>query len=134
MFGLYFLGSTVLQMLGPYKFLGLYLAGAVGCSAAHLTLSGQNAPPALGASGSVLSIITVFGLSFPWQPITLLIAFIPVKMPAIALIGFYLVADMWGASKLNGNRGVVAHEGHLGGLAVGAAYWFLRVRGRFRPY
>lgn len=65
----------------------MYLAGAVGCSAAHLTFAGKNGPPALGASGSVLSIVTVFGLTYPWQPITLLLFFIPVTMPAIALVG-----------------------------------------------
>lgn len=138
MLSLYFFGREVGQLFGGVKLAGLYLAGGVIASLSHVAWTRYRrpehqlrfaywAPPAaaaLGASGSVNAIIVFNTLLFPWRIIY--VNFI-LPVPAIALGGLVLLRDAFGAS--GGRSDGIAHAGHLGGAAVGAAAWgLLRMR------
>jgi membrane associated rhomboid family serine protease len=109
-------------------------------------------PPALGASGSVNAVVLLDTLLFPWRIIYVNLI---IPMPAIVLGalpesqtadvssllmrhmlagGLVLMRDAWGAWDSGGTgRGGVAHAGHVGGAAVGAAAWAaLQLRTRRR--
>ena len=122
----------------------LYLAGGVAGSLAHCGYAyhrareagygrfGRSAwalagPPALGASAACNAIMVVDIALFPTRTI-LLYGLLP--MPAALLGVLWLLRDVSGAME---GAGSVAHAGHLGGAAVGVAFWALIRRGRIRP-
>lgn len=138
MITLYFFGSSAVMHLGASRFLALYMTGGVVSNIAycvwpylpqmrgnHTRRSYGNNPKydsALGASGAVSSIVMWSICTYPRQ--TVLVYFLP--MPA-ALVGILFVGkDIY---DLNQPGGRVANIAHLGGAALGVAYYLLR---RFR--
>lgn len=124
MYGLYSLGQTMAYFLGPQRFMLLYLTCGVVGSLAHLQWSKMNRRDngSIGASGAVLGVLACFCLLSPSSTIILL--FIPV--PAIGALALTVAYDLY--SLLYNPNSHVGHIAHLGGMAVGAAYWafFLR--------
>ena len=104
----------------------LYLLAGLGCSLAHVGLSlatGRPAASMLGASGAVMGVVAVAVLLNPQRQLFL---FGVIPMPAWALGGLFVVADLAGLA--GGQADNVSHVGHLGGLAVGAAFKLLDLR------
>lgn len=124
MLGLYFFGRPVAQALGWRDLLGMYVAGALSSSLAHVLygiVTGDMAP-SLGASGAVMAIGVCFAALFPQA--TLLVGFV-FPLPAAVAVGGYVLLDVLGVI---GGGGNVAHAAHLGGAAVGLAWWWVRTR------
>ena len=147
MIGLYFFGADMLMAMGPQKFLGLYATGAVVSSlcqvgyhrfviasetsayrgigdswANYRTREYYERLPVLGASGSVNTFITMNTMMFPHNTV-LVYGLIPIK--AYLFGALFVLHDVWGLSKRNNS---VANAGHLGGVAVGAAYYLRYLR------
>jgi len=124
------------RIFGGVRLGQLYLAGGVAASAAHVAWTRAQwrrshphthaywgeprGPPALGASGAVNAIVLFDTLLFPWRIIYVNLIF---PMPALVLGGLVLCRDAYGAWGGGQGRGGVAHAGHVGGAAVGAAAW-----------
>jgi len=133
MVGFWVFGSEVLAMIGPSRFLGLYLMAGVASTASHIfhhlyknngsiRKSLQYDPPGLGASGSINAMSVIFALSNPMR-ILYLNFFIPV--PAIVAVGAFLAYDVYMSAK---SQSRISHAGHVGGAAVGALYYATVVR------
>ncbi|KAF0685156.1 Aste57867_22927 [Aphanomyces stellatus] len=149
MLGLMFFGREVCAVLGPKRFLALYigsagaspssshprrssiftLAVASFCQAASGIFSSRPSV-SLGASGAI-NAITAFSIClFPHS--TILIMFV-LPLPAYVAGGLFLLRDLWGATSSNSSNSV-GHVAHLTGAACGMAYYrffFARRRGRF---
>jgi len=119
MFGLWVFGRAVLQAYGPRHLVALYLAGGIVASMFHMVLS---VSPMLGASGAVLALSVVFALTYPHRK--LLLWFV-LPIPAYLAVGAFVVLDVLG---LVGPGDGIAHAAHLGGAALGAAYWAWALR------
>ena len=119
MFGLWMFGTPVHRRYGTRQLVGLYLAGGIVASLFHLVLS---ASPMLGASGAVLALSVVYALTWPQR--RLLIWFI-LPMPAWLAVSAFVALDVLG---LVGPGDGIAHAAHLGGAALGAAWWAARLR------
>lgn len=122
--GLWVFGGAVGERYGGRSLLGLYLAGALVASVAHLAwnaASGGGAP-ALGASGAVMAIGAVYGCTFPRN--VLLIGMV-IPMPAWLAVLVWMGMDLAG---LFGGGDGIAHAAHLGGAAWGLAWWASRRR------
>lgn len=133
MIALWSFGRHLERALGPFRFLGFYLAAACASSLSHSLLSafllGEPGLPALGASGAVSGVILVFSLLFPRERI-LLFAVIPVPaiVGALLLVGL----DLWGLyAQAHGGTLPIGHGAHLGGAITGFLYYWFRLRGRF---
>ena len=138
---LYFFGSDIGRIFGGRRLLLLYLAGGVAGSIAHVAHSyyqerhrqswrvGPSRVGAMGASAAVNAIMVVDILLFPSRTI-LLYGFIP--LPA-ALLGLLWLWNDVGGVMTPGSGSNVAYAGHLGGAAVGLAYYIAFRRGRIRP-
>lgn len=84
----------------------------------------------IGASGSILSMLTVFVSMMPKEKIMLWP--IPIPMRAwVAALGF--AAGSAYCLKEN-YLPVIGHAGHLGGMGFGLAYWFVKLRPWLRRF
>lgn len=121
MLGLYMFGSWVEEILGPRRFLILYLTSGFIASVLQMFMSPV---PILGASGAVYGIIAAFATMFPNAQMMLLFPPIPMKAKYMALmfigLGLY--------SGLSGAQDGIAHFAHVGGAVMGfvmVKYWRL---------
>jgi membrane associated rhomboid family serine protease len=104
MWALYVVGPSLERLLGPVRFLAVYLLSAVGGSVLFYYLAPQNVP-ALGASGAI------FGLFGAWFVASRKLGF---DSRGILL----LIALNLGLSFIY--RSTIAWQDHVGGLIVGA--------------
>jgi len=139
MITLYFVGGRMLEVLGRSRFLKLYIIGGLCSTAATVAISlskTANTPTekiireysrSLGASGSVMSCVVLYGLLFP-RSIVMINFILPV--PAALMVAMYILIDLYG---LEYGSGGVNNVGHLAGAAYGIAYYLYNLRkGRFR--
>jgi membrane associated rhomboid family serine protease len=117
MVALWFTGPLLEELLGPLRYLLLYLGGAV-CGGIIQTLATPGSVDLVGASGSVCALLVGFGTLFPNLQITALIFFvIPVNMKASTLGWLVIVGSLllW----LLGIERQIGHLAHLGGGIAG---------------
>ncbi|MEM6327471.1 MAG: rhomboid family intramembrane serine protease [Bacteroidota bacterium] len=111
---LYFFGPLIEGVLGPVRFLMVYLGSDLAANA--LTFWRHRGDPnysAVGASGAISGVLFSFVLFAPFE---LLYVFFAIPMPAIVFAVLYVVLSIY-ASKQGGGR--IAHEAHLGGALGG---------------
>jgi membrane associated rhomboid family serine protease len=116
------LGVLLEGAIGPFRFLGVYLLGAVGASAASLAWRWGDAGGGLGASGAIAALMGAFCVVWGRQPVRFFywfgVVFDYVKAPAIWLLPAWLgweVYNLW----TNDDAGV-GFDAHAGGLICGA--------------
>ena len=117
MVALWFTGPLLEELLGPLRYLLLYLGGAV-FGGILQTLATPGSVDLVGASGSVCALLVGFGTLFPNLQITALIFFvIPLKMKASTLGWLVIVGSLlfW----LLGIERQIGHLAHLGGGIAG---------------
>jgi len=126
MVALWFTGPLIEELLGPVRYLALYLGGAV-VGGILQTLATPGSVDLVGASGSVCALLVGFGTLFPSLQITALIFFvIPVKMKASTLGWLVIVGSLlfWAF----GIERQIGHLAHLGGGIAGFLICFLYKR------
>ena len=101
MFSLYIFGRILEPMLGPWRFLALYVLSGIGGSIAVLLLAGGSVVGASGAIFGLMGALFVFGRQLGGNVRSLLIIIV-----LNVASGFFLPNISW--------------QAHLGGLAVGA--------------
>jgi membrane associated rhomboid family serine protease len=119
MLTLWMFGNELEQLWGTKKFVILYFLGGIG--AALLSIGTIVSPamwhlPVIGASGAVLTILTVYAFTFPDRRL-LLFFLIPVNVVTAVII--FGAISLFGTFASWGN---VSHLTHLGGILVGFAY------------
>lgn len=114
---LWVFGAAVEDRFGPGPFLGLYLVGGVLGTLTFVALNPDSAAPLVGASGAVSAAMGAFLLVGPRRRIFSLVAPVPliaVTLPAWALLGPYLVAQL-----ATPDDTAVAWQAHIGGMVAG---------------
>ena len=133
MFALYMFGGELERLLGPKRFLNLYLASVISAALAQLAVSSLASIepyPTIGASGGVFGLLLAFGLCFPNRIVVLL--FPPIPMPAWLFVTLYGAVELY--LGVTGTEEGIAHFAHLGGMLCAwllIQYW--RGRPPFRP-
>ena len=121
--GLYFFGRPVEQLLGPKKFLLVYLLAGIVGGLLQLTVSlllpSHPDFPVVGASAGVCGVIAIFCSVHPMQEMTAWIYFFPVTVRAKYFLMFLGGLSLFGTLIPFDN---VAHGAHLGGIFLGLAY------------
>jgi membrane associated rhomboid family serine protease len=109
-------GDGVLGVLGPERFLLVYVVAGLGSDLVVFVL--RRSDPAyrcLGASGSVFGIVAAAVVLDPSTSIVML--FVPVPIPGpLFLIGYGVISVILIARQ---RRDGISHEGHLGGALLG---------------
>ena len=125
MITLYFFGPYLELLLGPTRFLLIYLGSLL---AAHgLALFMHREDPnysAVGASGAISGIVFAYCLFNPFSQIGLFFAiWIPAWLFAIGYVALSIYAMK--QAQASGQRGGIAHEAHLGGAVGGILFTIL---------
>ena len=111
---LYYFGPVIETLLGPLRFLAIYLGSELTANALTYWRHKDNpAYSAVGASGAISGILFSFCL---FQPFAMLGVMFIIPMPAILFAVLYVVLSIY-ASKREVGR--IAHEAHLGGALGG---------------
>lgn len=131
---LWIFGDNVEDRFGHFKFLVFYLLCGVAATYAQLLSGPSSTVPNLGASGAIAGVLGAYLLLFPHQRVRVLLFNFIVPMPAIIVIGFWILLQVisQASSAYTANAGGVAYMAHIGGFAAGFILALL-LRGKQRP-
>ncbi|HPD06341.1 MAG TPA: rhomboid family intramembrane serine protease [Candidatus Bipolaricaulis sp.] len=125
---LWIFGDNVEAALGRGRFLLFYLLTGVGGAVLQAGVSAHSTIPMIGASGAIAGVLGAYLVLFPWArvltvvPLFIFLHFM--EIPALLLLGFWFLLQLFsGLADLGGAEGV-AWFAHIGGFIAGALLVF----------
>lgn len=121
---LWIFGDNVEDRIGHGKFLGFYLICGLAATFAQVAVSSGSNIPNLGASGAIAGVLGAYLVMFPRGQVRVLMGRGVVNMPAIAVIGLWIVLQFVngiGSITNSAETGGVAYMAHIGGFVAGLA-------------
>jgi membrane associated rhomboid family serine protease len=129
---LWIFGDNVEQAMGSFRFLVFYLLCGVVATLAHIMMGPSSEIPSLGASGAISGVLGAYIVMFPKQRVRVLVGRMVTQMPAIAVIGLWIVLQFvngLGQLAQTAETGGVAYAAHVGGFLAGLVLvWVFRQR------
>ncbi len=128
---LFIFGDNVEDAFGHLPFLIFYLLCGVAATFAQLAFDTASSIPQLGASGAIAGVLGAYLVMFPRSRVTVLMGLIAVPLPAIIVIGFWFILQLFSGftSIMAPAEGeLVAYMAHVGGFIAGLILAFV-----FRP-
>ena len=137
---LWIFGDNVEDAMGHVRYAVFYLIVGVLAALTHGLVNANDLIPAIGASGAIAGVMGAYIVLYPRATVRVIIPlffFIPFRLPAFVLIGFWFLLQVFsGFSSLGvnavGASGGVAYFAHIGGFIAGAALVSIFVLGRHR--
>ena len=134
---LWIFGNNIEDVLGHGRYLIFYLASGVVAALAQTGIGPSSTVPMVGASGAVSGVLGAYLVLFPHAYVTTLIIlgffFRVVKIPAVIVLGFWIVLQVLNGLGSFGASGGVAFFAHIGGFVTGMGLLFvLKPRTRTR--
>jgi membrane associated rhomboid family serine protease len=132
---LWIFGDNVEDRFGYNKFTIFYLICGLAATFAQLAFSLESNIPNLGASGAIAGVLGAYILMFPQGKIIVLQGQRVIKVPALIVIGLWIVLQFFssiGSIANSAETGGVAYMAHIGGFVVGIVLTFL-LRGNSTP-
>jgi membrane associated rhomboid family serine protease len=130
---LWVFGDNVENSMGHLRYLVFYLVCGLGANALEIATNVNGYAPGLGASGAIAGVLAAYLMLYPSSRVRTLIPiaiiFIPVRLPAWVLIGFWFALQVFDGivSLSNTAAGGVAYWAHVGGFITGAILiWVFR--------
>ncbi|RXR05174.1 rhomboid family intramembrane serine protease [Pseudoxanthomonas composti] len=116
------IGLLLEGAIGPWRFAGVYLLGALGSSAVSLWWRAGEAGGGLGASGAIAAMMGAFCVVWGRHPVRFFywigVVFDYVRAPAIWLLPVWLGWEVW--NLLTNTGAGIGFDAHAGGLVTGA--------------
>jgi membrane associated rhomboid family serine protease len=125
---LWIFGDNVEDSFGHVKFLIFYLLCGIAATLAQLAFSTGSNVPNLGASGAIAGVLGAYILLFPRGQVKVLMGRGVIPMPALVVIGFWIVLQFVsgiGSITNSAETGGVAYMAHIGGFLAGIILTFL---------
>jgi membrane associated rhomboid family serine protease len=119
---LWIFGDNLEKTMGHARFLVFYLACGVAAGLAHIFFSGASNIPSIGASGAISGVLGGYLVLFPRNRVRVLTRAGIVAMPAIVVLGFWIVIQLIsgiGSLAVRTETGGVAYMAHIGGFVAG---------------
>jgi membrane associated rhomboid family serine protease len=133
---LWIFGDNVEDRFGHLKYLAFYLLAGIAATFAQYFVLPESTVPNVGASGAIAGVLGAYLLMFPRARINVLLGRSVVAMPAILVLGFWivlqLVSGVGSIAYTDADVGGVAYMAHVGGFVAGFAMAFV-FRGAGRP-
>jgi len=120
---LYIFGDNVEDNFGHVKYLIFYLVAGIAATFAQYVFNEGSSIPNVGASGAIAGVLGAYILMFPQSRVDVLVVRQVISMPAIVVIGFWIVLQLFSGvgsiSNTGADVGGVAYMAHVGGFAAG---------------
>jgi membrane associated rhomboid family serine protease len=119
---LWIFGDNVEDRLGHGVFTVFYFLCGLAATFAQLMVGSGSNVPNLGASGAIAGVLGAYILMFPQGRVRVLQGQQVVQMPALMVIGFWIVLQLFsevGSISSAADRGGVAYMAHIGGFVAG---------------
>lgn len=119
---LWIFGDNVEEAMGHVKYLLFYLICGVAAGLAHVFMNLESQIPSLGASGAISGVLGAYLVLFPSQRVRVLVFRSITYMPAIVVIGMWIVLQFIngiGQLARTEQTGGVAYAAHIGGFVAG---------------
>ena len=132
---LWIFGDNVEDRLGHGKYLVFYLLCGLAATFAQLAFSLGSNIPNLGASGAIAGVLGAYLVMFPQGRVRVLQGQRVIPMPALIVIGFWIVLQLFsgiGSIANIADTGGVAYMAHIGGFIAGFVLTYL-LRGNTAP-
>jgi membrane associated rhomboid family serine protease len=132
---LWIFGNNVEDTLGHTRYLIFYLLSGIAAALAQTVVGPSSLVPMVGASGAISGVLGAYLVLFPGAHVTTLIVlgffFRLVQIPAMVVLGFWIVLQVLNGLGSFGTSGGVAFFAHIGGFVAGMGLLFvLRPRAR----
>ena len=120
-------GDNIERRLGSARFLAFYLLCGLAAAAGHILFALNSDIPTIGASGAISGVLGGYLVLFPRNRVRVLTNRGVVGMPAIAVLGFWIVIQV--VSQMSESYGAagsgVAYMAHIAGFVAGIALVYL---------
>jgi membrane associated rhomboid family serine protease len=125
---LWVFGDNIEDRWGHVKFLVIYLICGIVASLAHIFFNLQSTIPSLGASGAISGVLGAYLVMFPRNRVRVLMGRGIVHLPAIVVLGFWIVLqfiNQIGQMGRTTETAGVAYWAHIGGFIAGVVFAFV---------
>ena len=130
---LWIFGDNVEDRLGHGRFIAFYLMCGIAAALAQTALQPDSLVPMVGASGAIAGVMGAYFVLYPQSRVLTLIPLIifwdVIELPAIFLLGFWFVMQLFSAGAIavtaNTGGGGVAFMAHVAGFVAGAVGVFV---------
>ncbi|MBA2126412.1 rhomboid family intramembrane serine protease [Hyphomicrobium methylovorum] len=135
---LYIFGDNVEEYFGRVRYLLFYLLSGIAATFAQFYFNPGSSIPNVGASGAIAGVLGAYILLFPRSRVSVFVIRFIVEMPAIVVIGMWLVLQLFsGVGSIartdeTMDTGGIAYMAHIGGFVAGFGLAFL-LRSRDGP-
>ncbi len=133
---LWIFGDNVEDRFGHVQYLIFYLLAGIAATFAQYFVVPESNVPNVGASGAIAGVLGAYILMFPRARVNVLLGRSVVPMPAMLVLGFWIVLQLVSGvgtiAYTDANAGGVAYMAHVGGFVAGFLMAFL-FRGAGRP-
>src|SRR5471030_929231 len=127
MWYLWIFGDNVEDRVGHGRFIVFYLLCGILAALGQVAIDPSSTVPTIGASGAIAGVMGAYFVLYPHSRVLTLIPWIflqIVEVPAIVLLGFWFVMQLFSAGAIavtasNSGAGGVAFAAHVAGFVVG---------------
>jgi len=119
---LWIFGDNLEKVMGGARFLVFYLVCGLAASFAHILFGSGSTIPAVGASGAISGVLGGYLILFPRNTVRVLTRGGIAQVPAIFVLGFWIVIQMIngiGSMAATTETAGVAYMAHIGGFVAG---------------
>jgi len=118
---LWVFGDNIEDALGHARFVVFFLVCGIAGGLFHSLVGPHSLVPAIGASGAIAGVLGGYLLLYPRARLLVLaFGFIPLRLPALLVIGTFFAQDLlWGITGTAALQGVAVWA-HIGGFVTGA--------------
>jgi membrane associated rhomboid family serine protease len=123
---LYVTGIKLEDVLGPWRYLLLYLGGGVAANALHTAVAGGVPIPCVGASGAIAGVMGAYAVLYPHSKVKMLYWFLwshrTFRVVAWLYLGLWFAKELLSLMADDPGSSGVAFGAHVGGFAAGS-FW-----------
>ena len=122
---LWIFGDNVEDNFGSLRFMLFYLACGIAATFAQMAVMPNSSIPNLGASGAIAGVLGAYLVLYPHGRVTVLTQFGPTAVPALFVIGLWIVLQLFSGigsianTAQTAETGGVAYMAHIGGFFAG---------------
>jgi rhomboid family protein len=133
MWYLWIFGDNVEDRMGHFRFLVFYLLCGIVAAFGQILIDPTSTLPTIGASGAIAGVMGAYFVLYPQSRVLTLIPLIIfweiVELPAIFLLGFWFLMQLFSAGAIaattNSQSGGVAFMAHVAGFLTGLVGVFI---------